>query len=216
VSLRGPLPFAALAVALLAAGCAPMRTTLGGPEGEQAARFFAGLSTAATFPVAASFSGVAYPLGRDPVPFVAGVKAETPADETVGLYDPFGRGVIYLDNDGRRVQAIPGPEAGLIGFRGAPALSAGAVSMARILSGAPGYLVAGGDAARDADGSWSLSDERQTLYSDPGRAFLAKAEYRFPGLLVTVEYPGRASEAPPGRILLTARWAKITLRRDRE
>ncbi len=189
---------------------------LAGPEGEQAARFFAGLSDTAHFPLSASFSGVAYPPGRDPVPFVAGVKAQTPSAETVGLYDPFGRGVIYLDNDGRRLQALPGPEAGLVGFRGAPMLPAGGISLARILSGAPGYLVAGGEAARDRDGGWSLSDDRQTLYSDPGRTFLAKAEYRFPGLRVTVEYPGRVSQGPPGRILLAARWAKITLRRDLE
>ena len=109
-----------------------------------------------------------------------------------------------------------GPAADLAGFRGAVPLDAGPVSLARILSGAPGYTAMGAEAARYEDGAWSLSDGRQTLRSDPGRRFLAGAEYRFPGMRVTVDYPGRASGDPPERIVLSVRGAKFTLRRDPE
>jgi hypothetical protein len=90
------------------------------------------------------------------------------------------------------------------------------VSLARILSGAPGYMVAPAEAARYEDGAWSLSDGRQALRSDPGRRFLAGAEYRLPGMRVTVDYPGRESADPPERIVLSVRGVKFTLRRDAE
>ena len=65
-------------------------------------------------------------------------------------------------------------------------------------------------------GAWSFSDGRQTLRSDPGRRFLAGAEYRLPGMRVTVDYPGRESADPPERIVLSVRGVEFTLRRDAE
>lgn len=205
-----------LACAALAAGCAPSRTLLTGPEGDRAARFFAGLTETAAFPLKASFSGVARPLAHDAVPFIAGVNASGPGRETVGIYDPLGRGVAFVSNDGRRLVASRGPAADQAGFRGAAPVAAGPVSLGRILSGAPGYPVDGGETFRAGDGSWVLSDERQTLYSDPDRRFLAKAEYRFPGLQATVDYPGRTAPDPPGRIEASFRGVDISLRRDPE
>lgn len=203
-------------LAFAAAGCAPSRTVLTGPEGGRAEAFFAGQFTAVAFPVKASFSGVMVPFLRDAVPFVAGINARTAAEETVGLYDPMGRGVLFLANDGRRVEVSPGPAADLLGFRGAQPLASGDISVARILSGGPGYPVSGGEAARDPDGGWSLTDGRQTLHSDPGRRFLARAEYRLPGMNVEVSYPDRDSAGPPPRLALSIRGARITLRRDEE
>ncbi len=189
---------------------------LTGSEGERAARFFAGLSNGAAFPFKASFSGVAHPLARDAVPFIAGVNAPSPTEERLGLYDPLGRAVAFLANDGRRLESSRGPAADQAGFRGAAPLPAGDVSLARILSGAPGYPVAGGETARSGDGGWVMEDDRQTLYSDPGRRFLVKAEYRFPGMEATVEYPGRESPQPPAVLAVAFRGMKISLRRDTE
>jgi hypothetical protein len=212
-SLRAVAPLLA-AVALCA--CAPSRTILTGPEADRAERFFAGLPGRVVFPVKASFSGTAAPVAGDVVPFVAGVSAPSPEEEMVGLYDPFGRGVAFLANDGRRVAISRGPAADLAGFPGAAPFDAGPVSLARILSGAPGYVVASAEAARYEDGAWSLSDGRQALRSDPGRRFLAGAEYRVSGVRVTVDYPGRESADPPERIDLSVRGVKFTLRRDTE
>jgi hypothetical protein len=217
VRRRTPWRCALLAFGLaVLAGCAPSRTILTGSEGERAARFFAGLSNGVPFPFKASFSGVAHPLARDAVPFIAGVNASSPAEEFLGLYDPMGRAVAFLANDGRRLEPSRGPAADQAGFRGASPLPAGAVSLARILSGAPGYPVSGGEAARGRDGGWVMEDEQQTLYSDPGRRFLAKAEYRFPGMEATVEYPGRDSPEPPSLLVVAFRGMKISLRRDSE
>ena len=155
-------------------------------------------------------------MAHDAVPFLAGVNARDPVQETVGVYDPLGRGVAFLENDGVRLVPSRGPAADLAGFRGAPPVAAGPVSLARILSGAPGYPVYGGETFRGEDGGWVLSDERQTLYSDPGRRFLAKAEYRFPGLEATVEYPGRNSPEPPLLLAVAFRGVEISLRRDPE
>ncbi len=205
-----------LLFALAASGCAPSRAVLTGPEGERAEAFFAGQSAAVSFPVKASFSGVLAPVTRDAVPFLAGVSALSPSGETVGLYDPMGRGVVFLVNDGRRIEVSRGPAAELVGFREAEAVDSGDLSIARVLSGAPGYPVSGGEAARDRDGAWSFSDGRQTLHSDPGRRFLARASYRLPGMTVDVSYPDRESGGPPSRLTLSTRWARITLRRDEE
>ena len=212
-ALRAVAP---LLAALALCGCAPSRTIVTGPEADRAERFFAALPGRVVFPVKASFSGIAVPAGRDPVPFVAGVNASSPETETLGLYDPFGRGVAFLENDGRRLAITRGPAAESAGFRGASPLDAGPVSIARILSGAPGYEAAAAEAARFEDGAWSLSDGRQTLRSDPGRRFLAGAEYRLPGIRLTVDYPGRESADPPERIVLSVRGVKFTLRRDAE
>jgi len=189
---------------------------LTGPERDQAERFFAGLPGGVSFPVKATFSGVAEPMARDAIPFVAGVNAPSPSEEVVGVYDPLGRGVLFLANDGRRVDVTRGPAADLAGFRGASALWAGSLSIARVLSGAPGYPVEGGEAARQADGGWSLEEERQVLYTDPGRKFLAGALYRLPGMTVEVSYPDRDSTEPPRRLAVAVRGVKITLRRDEE
>ncbi|MGZ8447820.1 MAG: hypothetical protein ACXWWM_08605 [Candidatus Deferrimicrobiaceae bacterium] len=212
-ALRAVAP---LLAALALCGCAPSRTIVTGPEADRAERFFAALPGRVVFPVKASFSGIAVPAGRDPIPFVAGVNASSPETETLGLYDPFGRGVAFLENDGRRLAITRGPAAESAGFRGASPLDAGPVSIARILSGAPGYEAAAAEAARFEDGAWSLSDGRQTLRSDPGRRFLAGAEYRLPGIRLTVDYPGRESADPPERIVLSVRGVKFTLRRDAE
>jgi len=168
------------------------------------------------FPLKASFSGVARPLAHDAMPFLAGVNASGPQRETVGIYDPMGRGVAFVENDGRRLVPSRGPAADQAGFEGAAPVAAGPVSLARILSGAPGYPVGRGETFRAEDGSWVLADERQTLYSDPGRRFLAKAEYRFPGFHATVEYPGRTDPDPPRRIEVSFRGVEISLRRDPE
>jgi hypothetical protein len=212
-ALRAVAPF--LSVVALCA-CAPSRTIVTGPEADRAERFFAGLPGRVVFPVKASFSGTAVPVAGDAAPFVAGVSATSPEGEMVGLYDPFGRGVAFLANDGRRVAVSRGPAADLAGFRGADPIDAGPVSLARILSGAPGYVVGSAEAARYEDGAWSLSDDRQTLRSDPGRRFLAGAEYRVAGMRVTVDYPGRETADPPERIVLSVRGVTFTLRRDAE
>jgi hypothetical protein len=201
-----------LAVAL--AGCAPSRVILAGPEGEQAERFFARLPEGAAFPVKASFSGIAHPAGRDAMPFIAGVNAPAPTAETLGLYDPMGGAVAFLSNDGRILELSRGPMADLAGSWKAGKMPAEALSLGRILSGAPAYPVSGGEAARGGDGAWVLTDERQTLYSDPGRRFLARAEYRIHGVKATVEYPDRLSADPPARIEAAVRGMKISLRRD--
>lgn len=205
-----------LLIVLVAAGCAPSRVLLAGPERDQAERFFADLPGRISFPLKASFSGVAEPMARDAVPFLAAVSARSPAEEIVGLYDPLGRGVLFLFNDGRRVDVTRGPAADLAGIEGAPTVPAGPLSIARILSGAPGYPVEGGETARRADGGWSLTDDRQVLYTDPGRRFLAGASYRLPGMTVDVLYPDRESPELPRRLAVTFRGAKISLRRDEE
>jgi hypothetical protein len=189
---------------------------LTGPEGQRAETFFATRSAAVAFPVQATFTGVVVPYARDALPFLAGVSAPSPAEETVGVYDPLGRGVLFLANDGRRIEISRGPAADLVGFRETRPVGAGELSLARILSGAPGYPVSGGVASRDRDGAWSLSDERQTLYSDAERTYLARASYRLPGMTVEVSYPDRDSDGPPPRLLLSVRGARITLRRDEE
>ncbi len=212
-ALRAAGPLVAI-VALCA--CAPSRTIVTGPEADRAERFFSGLQGRVVFPVKASYSGTAVPFAGDAVPFVAGISAPSPEEETVGLYDPFGRGVAFLRNDGRRVTISRGPAADLAGFRGADPLETGPVSLGRILSGAPGYAVASAEAARFEDGTWSLTDGSQTLRSDPGRRFLAGAEYRVPGMRISVDYPGRESADPPERIVLSVRGVTFTLRRDAE
>jgi hypothetical protein len=211
--LRAVAPLLAI---LALYGCAPSRTIVSGPEADRAERFFAGLPERVVFPVKVSFSGIVTPVTGADVPFVAGISAPSPEEETVGLYDPLGRGVAFLANDGRRVAISRGPAADLAGFRSAAPLEAGPVSLARILSGAPGYPVAEGEAGRYADGAWSLTDRRQTLRSDPGRRFLAGAEYRVSGMRVTVDYPGRKSADPPERVVLSVRRVQFTLRRDTE
>jgi hypothetical protein len=212
---RNPLgPAGLFLLALAAAGCAPPRVILTGPDAMRAETFFAEQAGAVAFPLKASFSGVVVPPLRDAVPFLAGIRAASAADETVGLYDPMGRGVLFLANDGRIVEVSRGPAADLVGFREAKPIASEGLSLARLLSGAPAYPVSGGEAARNPDGGWSLSDGRQTLHSDPGRRFLARAAYRLPGLEVEVSYPDRDSGGPPPRLALSIRGINILLRRD--
>jgi hypothetical protein len=211
-----PRVVAPFLVILAVCGCASSRTIVTGPEADRAERFFSGLPERVPFPVKASFSGTVIPLVGAEVPFVAAVNASSPEEETVGVYDPLGRAVAFLSNDGRRLAISRGPAAELAGFRGAAPLDAGPVSLGRILSGAPGYRMVGGAAAVYEGGAWSFSDDRQSLRSDPGRCFLSGAEFRVDGMRVTVDYPGRETADPPVRIVLSVGGTKFMLRRDPE
>ncbi len=97
-----------------------------------------------------------------------------------------------------------------------PPVEAGPVSFARILSGAPGYPVDGGEPGRTEAGEWVLEDGRQRLVTDPSRRFLAHAEYRFRGRRVAVSYPGRETREPPPVVAVEIDGAKIVMRRDVE
>ena len=148
--------YAALVPALLLAwGCAAPRRALQGEEARTASEFFA--AALARFPVVASFSGSAEISGRT-VPFVAGVNSRAPDRETVGLYDPLGRAILFLDNAGGEVSVTRGPAAeeyltgdldrfprGLIVFRW------DGFSLGRVLAGAPGFQVSGGEPGKIAD-----------------------------------------------------------------
>lgn len=150
------------------------------------------------------------------LPFVAGVNSRAAADETVGFYDPSGAPVLFLANDGAKVTVSRGPAAGDFLPPDLPPVPAGPVSLARILSGAPGYVVEGGELGRTAEGEWVLEDGRQRLFSDPSHRLLSRAEYDFRGRRVTVSYPGRESPGPPPLVTVEISRAKIVLRRDRE
>jgi hypothetical protein len=198
-------------------GCAPARYRLAGDEARDARKFFA--SAPRTFPAASSFSGIAW-LRGSPYPFVAGVSSRTSPDETVGFYDPLGRAVLFLANDGARLSLSPGPVAAELPEGSLPvgefAVAAGPLSLAGILSGAPGYPVGGGTPSRADDGGWVLADGRQTLFSDPSRRHLARAEYELAGVRVAVSYPGREDPGPPPVVTIETRGAKIFMRRDSE
>ena len=204
----------ALLCAAALAGCSPFRYRLAGEEAGKAAALFAGAS-GIPYPIVASFSGTAEVSGRV-LPFVAGVRSRGPAEETVGFYDPMGRAVLFLTNDGERVTVRRGPAAGEFPPENLPPILAGPVSLGRILAGAPGYPVQEGEAGRTADGGWAYRDGRQTLYSDAGRRHLARAEYGVSGTRITVIYPGRESSAPPGRVDVEIPGTRILLRRDAE
>ncbi|MBI5420083.1 MAG: hypothetical protein HZA60_08335 [Deltaproteobacteria bacterium] len=219
-SLGRALPLVGAAL-LLGAGCAPARYRLAGEEARGAEEFFAA-ATALSFPIEASYSGVAE-FSERVVPFVAGVNSRTPAEETVGFYDSLGRAVLFLAHDGSRVTISPGPAADELPswyLHGIPdggvGLEAGPVSFGRILSGAPGYPVNGGQVGRSNDGRWVFEDGRQTLFSDPSRRLLSRAEYEISGRRVTVTYPGRESPGPPPLVTVEISGAKIVLRRDAE
>jgi hypothetical protein len=201
----------------LAAGCAPVRHRITGEEAREAGAFFA-RQAAVLFPVTASFSGTAWIFGET-FPFIAGVNARVASDEILGLYDPLGRPALYVTRSGRlldfrRGEALddlvaPGTVPGRL-----PAFDAGPLSLGRVLSGAPGYPVTGGRAARTADGGWVLEDGPQTLFSDPRRRYLSRAEYRIDGRRVVVTYPGRAGSGPPPVVRIEARGTRIEMRRD--
>jgi len=213
---KARVPLLLLAVlSVLTYGCTPSRTLLKDPEAAQARSFFARIAEEAAFPVTASFSGVARSAVREPMPFIVGVNAASPDSEKLGLYEPMGGAVAFLASDGNVISMTRGPMADLAGLGRDTWIATGPVSLGRILSGAPGYSVsgAGGEAVRGGDGGWILAEGRQTLFSDPGRGFLAKAEYRLGGVKATVEYPDR-SVAPPRVISVVVRGMSISLQRD--
>ncbi len=206
---------------LLAGGCAPARYALKGEEARSASEFFAA-AAAVPFPVVASYSASADFRGRT-VPFVAGVNSRAPDSEVLGVYDPLGRAVLFLDNERGEVRLSRGPAA--VEFPGGGldrippegvAFRAEGLSLGRVLAGAPGFRVAGGEPGRTADGAWTLSDGPQTLFTDPARRFLARAEYEISGKRVAVAYPGREGNGPPRTVTIEVRGAKLTLRRDAE
>lgn len=210
---RAACATAAVAVAL-SAGCAPAWQRLDGEEARTAAVFFA--STAdVSFPIRTSFSGVAEISGRT-VPFLAGLYSRSPTEETLGFYDLMGRAVLFLRNDGESVSVTRGPAAKEFPPGDIHPLDAGAVSLGRILSGAPGYSAAGGEASVTANGAWVLAGRGQTLFSDPSRRLLSRAEYDISGKRVTVTYPGRDSPGPPRTVTVEVMGNKVVLRRDAE
>ncbi len=208
---------ACLPIALFVAagsGCAPVRHRLAGEEARTAARFFVSLSDV-SFPLQASFSGIAELSGR-PVPFLAGLSSRNAAEEILGFYDPMGRAVLFLRNERGTMSVTRGPAAKDFPPRDIRSLEAGAVSIGRILSGAPGYLVGGGETAGTADGGWIFAGREQTLFSDPSRRLLSRAEYDISGKRVTVTYPGRDSPGPPRTVEVEVMGHRIVLRRDAE
>ena len=199
--------------AFLLYGCAPSRTLLKDSEAEQARAFFTCMAEEAVFPVTASYSGLALLPNRAPMPFIVGLNAVSPDSEKLGFYDPMGGPIAFLSNDRGLVLMTRGPMADLAGLDKDRLIAVGPISLGRILSGAPGYRVSGGEVMLGDDGGWVLADGSQTLFSDPGRNFLAKAEYRFAIVKVTVEYPDR-DFAPPPTVSMTIRGTNILLRRD--
>ncbi|MDH3383171.1 MAG: hypothetical protein OEM42_03825, partial [Deltaproteobacteria bacterium] len=177
------------------AGCAPSRQRLVGPEARTAAMFFSSAADV-SFPIRTSFSGIAELRGST-VPLVAGLSSRTASEETLGFYDPMGRAVLFLENDGGRISVIRGPAAEEFPPGNVRPVDAGPVSLGRILSGAPGYPVSGGETGRAADGGWVYAGRGQTLFSDPSRRLLSRAEYDISGKRVTVTYPGRDTPGPP-------------------
>lgn len=220
--MRAVRPLLALAVLSLAGGCAPSLQGLAGDEAGRAASFFAAAGDV-RYPVAGSWSGVMTFLG-DTVPFVAGVNAPSSLAESAGIFDPLGRAVLLIQGNSAGMTVSPGPAAdqlldGIVGRRlECPAwLDTGPFSVARILSGAPGYPVRGPAAfSRGADGEWVLEDGTQTLRSDPGRRHLAEADYRFGSRRVRVKYPGRDGPSPPRQVTIDLPGGRIELRRDEE
>lgn len=202
-----------LAVAF-SAGCAPFRHRIKGEEAGAASALFAS-SARLSFPVRASFSGVAEVSGRT-IPFVAGLFARSASDETLGVYDPMGNAVLFLDNAGGRLSVVRGPAAAQFPPPDLRPVDAGPLSLGRILSGAPGYPVSGGRLGRDADGAWVLAADDQTLFSDPSRRLLSRAEYDIAGRRVTVTYPDRESPGPPRTVEVEVMGNTIVLRRDAE
>ncbi len=199
---------------MLGAGCAPARHRLIGEEARTAAAFFSSASNV-SFPIQASYSGIAEISGRT-VPLLAGLHSRTPSEETLGVYDPMGRAILFLRNDGGRISVSRGPAAKEFPRGDIRPVDAGPVSIGRILSGAPGYAVAGGETGRTADGAWVLEEGEQTLFSDPSRRLLSRAEYAISGKRVRVTYPDRDSPGPPRVVEVEAAGSRIVLRRDEE
>jgi hypothetical protein len=206
--------FLAVGALALVAGCAPARQRLVGEEARAAAVFFT--STAdVSFPLRASFSGIAEISGRS-VPILAGIWSRTESEEVLGIYDPMGHAVLFLRNEGGIVTVTRGPAAKEFPPKDVRPLDAGPVSLGRILSGAPGYSAAGGETGITARGEWVLAGKGQTLFSDPSRRMLSRAEYDISGKRVTVTYPGRDSPGPPGTVEVEVMGNRVVFRRDVE
>ena len=199
---------------LLVSGCASVRHRISGEEAREAREFFTS-AAALPFPFTASYSGVAETSGRV-LPFVAGVSARSPAEETVGFYDPLGGPVLFLANDGSIVTVSRGEAAGEFPPPGMKPFPSGQVSLGRILAGAPGYPVEEGDLDKTPEGEWVFGNRRQRLFSDPLRRLLMRAEYDFAGKRVVVSYPERDMTGPPPLVKVEVSGAKILLRRDVE
>lgn len=206
---------ALLLLLAVAAGCAPARQRIAGEEAAAAEAFFA-KAAAVGFPVRAAFAGYAEFSGTS-VPVVAGVNSRTPSQEILGLYDPIGQPVLYVENDGTVLRVRRGDAAGELVPAGISTIAAGPISLGRVLVGAPGYPIGQMEASRGKDGEWVLSDRRQSLYSDPARRVLARAEYRIGGKRFLVSYPDRAGAgAPPDAVVIEGPRSKMVLRRDAE
>lgn len=147
---------------------------------------------------------------------MAGVNSRTAAEETVGFYDPLGRPVLFISNDGMTIAVSRGHAAGEFPVQDFPPEPAGPVSLGRILSGAAGYPSNGGNLGMTPEGEWVLEDGRQSLFSDRPRRLLSRAEYRFSGKRVAVSYPGRETPGPPPVVEIEIPGARIVLRRDTE
>lgn len=196
----------------LLGGCSPFRYRLAGEEAGRAFAFFSGGSPA-RYPVVASFTGIAEVRGRA-IPMIAGIRSEGPAEERLGLYDPLGRAVLFVENREGRLTVTRGPAAEVFPPGNLPPVPAGPVSLGGILAGAPGYPVAEGEAGRTGEGAWVYRDPRQLLFSDPDRHVLARAQYDISGTRVTVTYPGRETPEVPDRVEVEVPGARILLRRD--
>lgn len=217
--MRTGAAFLLLAAVVASQGCAPARPRLAGDEARAAGAFFA-RAASDPFPPAASFSGTAA-WGDRAVPVVVAYSVRA-GGETAGLFDPFGRAVLLATVDGglvvlRRGPAADGtvPELSRIPTGGV-SFDAGPLSLGRLLSGAPGYPVGEGEALAGDGGGWAFACGPQTLFSDPGRRFLSRAEYDLAGRRVRVDYPGRTSPDPPLLVTIEASGGKISLRRDEE
>lgn len=203
-----------LAVALLLGGCAG-RALLPDGETREAAAFFAGAAARYSYPSSASWSGVVE-QGGDAFPFIAGIDARNGGDESVGLFDPLGRTVMMLRNDGAMLRLEAGPVAGDLASLGGKKVPAEGLSLGRVLDGAPGFPVGEGEIRRSGDGGWRFSDGHQSLRTDPGRRFIAAAEYKIGGRSLSVTYPGREAGTLPPVVRVVAWNATIELRRDSE
>ncbi len=210
-----------LPVVLCAAGCAAPGRTLRGDAARDAGTFFSA-STSVPYPFKASWSGVAA-AGRRSVPFILGVNASSADAETMGVYDPLGREVLLVAHAGGAATVTRGPAAGEIGdgelaplIPPEKTVRIDAFSLSRLLAGGAAYPVGEGRAALFRDGAWGWEDGRQEVRTDPGRRFVARAEYDVSGIRITVTYPGRESPGTPRVVAIETRGARIVLRRDAE
>lgn len=206
--------FLAVGVVASGTGCAPAWHRLAGEEAGAATGFFVAAADV-SFPLVASFSGIAEISGRS-VPILAGLSSRTATEEILGIYDPLGHAVLFLRNEEGIMSITRGPAARDFPPENVRPLEVGPVSLGRVLSGAPGYLPGGGEAGVTGDGAWVLAGRVQTLFSDPSRRLLVRAEYDISGRRVIVRYPGRDSPGPPRTVEVEVMGNNVVLRRDQE